>query len=129
MTDVTSYKSDNMTEMWTESLTYSSDSSYPKLVSAFYTGSNDVWPAYPIDFNVDDIRAPYGEQDDWNIASNDWNVYLACGNSGDEGESGRTLNTLMTSGPQSGFEAVTISESGTNDRTVIDDLTVTLTLN
>lgn len=34
----------------------------------------------------------------------------------------------MTSGPQNGFEAVTVSESSVNDQIVIKDLTVTLTL-
>ena len=97
-------------------------------MSAFYTGSNDVWPSYPIDFNLRDVRAPYGEQSDWNLDGTDWNVYLACGNSGDEGESGRTVNTLMTVGPLTGYDAVTVSESGVKDRTVIEELTVTLTL-
>lgn len=53
---------------------------------------------------------------------------MACGNSGDEGESGRTLNTLMVSDKKTGYSSVSIGTKSANDRTIISDLTVTIEL-
>lgn len=93
----------------------------------FTTGANDVWPSHPVDFNVKSLKAPFGAQPDW-MYGDDWGVYMACGNAGDEGESGRTLNTLMTSPTIAGYAGIALSASSTNDRVIINDLTVTLTL-
>ena len=87
-----------MTEIWTAHLdvTGGADPADDKLITMFTTGSNDIWPEFVIGFDVVDIKAPFGYQSDWKYdTNNDWSVYLACGNSGDEGESGLTLNTLM----------------------------------
>ena len=53
---------------------------------------------------------------------------MACGNSGDEGETGRTINTLMISPGEDGFDEISINPRSTTDRIVISDFVVTLTL-
>ena len=53
---------------------------------------------------------------------------MVCGNSGDEGETGRTINTLMISLGKDGFDKISVNPSSTTDRIVISDFVVTLTL-
>lgn len=57
----------------------------------------------------------------------DWGLYLACGNEGDEGESGQTWNNLMTSAVQVGWDSVSISPDSFNEKTVIDLITADYT--
>lgn len=72
------------------------------------------------------MKAPFGAQDDWNTDL-DWAIYMACGNEGNEGESGATANTYMIDSMVTGWSAAKVSPSSTTDKTVINDMTVDLT--
>jgi hypothetical protein len=58
--ETTVYESSNMTELWTDEIVIAGADSGTKLVTVFTTNNNDVWPSHPIDFNVKDIKAPFG---------------------------------------------------------------------
>lgn len=45
---------------------------------------------------------------------------MACGNTGDEGESGATYNTLMIVDNYVGFDAASVDEESVNEKQILD---------
>lgn len=77
--------------------------------------------------------APYGTQNKWTISNDDadsdgFRTYMACGNTGDEGETGDTWTSLLIVEPADGFKGVTPSKTQANEYT-IEDFTFTFKLN
>lgn len=57
----------------------------------------DIWPGWPAAWNINGLKAPYGEQTDWDYSSDKYafNAYLICGNQNwYEGEGGWTFDSL-----------------------------------
>ena len=52
---------------------------------------------------------------------------MACGNGGEEGESGVTLNTLMVAGPTAGFKSVSVDKTTVYIKSVEPIMVLTMT--
>jgi hypothetical protein len=73
-----------------------------------YHGSEDVWPWHTNDVQITNVIAPYGEQQYEMLPtsykeSDGFRAYMACGNTGDEGESGETYDVLQIESAKNGF--------------------------
>lgn len=120
----------NLTEvtMWTIK-----GSSSPSISSPFpddrlyltYHGGEDVWPWHTNDFVLTDVQAPHGQQQNWDILrsnpeSSGFRGYMACGNDGDEGESGETWDPLLIVPVKEGFETGSVDPDTINEKEIED---------
>lgn len=97
-----------------------------------YHGDEDVWPWHTNNFLITDVEAPYGQQNNWDIAvtageSDGFRGYMACGNPTNEGESGETWDPLQIVNVKEGFDSGSVDPETTKERE-IDDFTFTFRL-
>lgn len=90
-----------------------------------YHAGEDVWPEHTNDLHLTNLLAPYGQQRDGTIGndqgeSDGFRTYMACGNNGDEGESGETYDSLLIEEVQAGFSQGSVDNNLVEQNTIED---------
>lgn len=92
--------------------------------------SGDIWPGHTMNWNVNNLKAKYGEQTDWLYSDKSaFNAYLVCGNKNwYEGEGGWTYDSLMIDECDDAGVTVSLSDPTLDEKDIQSEWTATVRL-
>lgn len=91
--------------------------------------NEDVWPSWTNDFQIENLKAPHGEQQQYLYQWSDaFQTYMACGNNGNEGESGLTENSILIIEHIEGYTDGGLKDLSLDSLTIYPDLEYTFIL-